>query len=375
MKIGIVNGFDVYEHRVDLLYYFFEKAGHEVNVYTTNFLHREKKYRTEFNSNYNYVTAEQYKKNMSIARLKSHFNLSKDIFSEIPNDLDLLWVILPPNSFTKQAANYKENNPTVKVVVDILDMWPETLPVGKIKNFFPFNLWKKIRNDNLSVMDFVVTECDYFQEKIKDFIPLEKRSTLYLSYGNIDNFDIKNNTLPNDKISLCYLGSVNNIIDIECIKNIIKNLSKNQQVILHIIGGGEKEEELVRIATIAGAEVINHGKVYDIAIKNKIFDSCHFGLNIMKKSVYVGLTMKSIDYLKAGLPLINNIVGDTWDFVEKYQIGENTVDGEINFHYMNYDYVVKEKVKRFYMEYFSEQVFFNNLEQILKRVINMNGDR
>ena len=43
----------------------------------------------------------------------------------------------------------------------------------------------------------------------------------------------------------------------------------------------------------------------------------------MKKSVCVGLTMKSIDYFEFGLPIINNIKGDTWNAVEEYGIGIN----------------------------------------------------
>lgn len=50
---------------------------------------------------------------------------------------------------------------------------------------------------------------------------------------------------------------------------------------------------------------------------------CHYGLNIMKEDVRVGLTMKSVEYFAAGLPLINNIKGDTWDFVEMEEVGVN----------------------------------------------------
>ncbi|SQG83206.1 capsular polysaccharide biosynthesis protein Cps4F [Streptococcus uberis] len=368
MKVVIVNGFDVYEHRLDLLYQYFKNRGHDVNVYTTNYLHREKKYRTELNSNYNYISAEIYKKNMSFARLKSHYNLAKSIFSNLPSDLDLLWVIAPPNSFVKRAAKFKELHSNTKVIVDILDMWPETLPVGEIKSLFPFNLWKKMRNDHLNVVDYIVTECNLFQEKIKDIVDSTKISTLYLSYKNINYLEKNKLSLPDDRLSLCYLGSVNNIIDINCIKEIIKNASKIQKVELHIIGGGEREKELIYEAEKAGANVINHGKIYDDEYKKQIFSSCHYGLNIMKKSVYVGLTMKSIDYLKAGLPIINNIVGDTWDFVEQDKIGINTNNGENSISYSEYNINIREDVKNFYMKHFSEEVFNNNLSKIINKV-------
>lgn len=370
MKIGIINGFDVYEHRLDLLYNYFKKNGHEVVVYTTDFLHREKQYRTNLNESYNYINAKPYKKNMSFGRLISHNKLSKDIFNSLPLDLDLLWVIVPPNSFVKRTAAYKKDHPNTKVIVDILDMWPETLPVGKIKTLFPFNLWKKIRNDNLLVMDYVVTECNLFHKKIDHIVNKNKISTLYLSYKDIDCFEEAELSLPKDRLSLCYLGSVNNIIDIECIKQIIVNLSKKQRVDLHIIGGGEKQDLLVAQAQNAGANVINHGKVYDDKLKKQIFDKCHFGLNIMKNTVYVGLTMKSIDYLKAGMPIINNIVGDTWDFVENSNIGINTVSGEIDTDMLNYEFEIRNEVKQFYMDNFSEKVFNENLEKIIKKIFN-----
>ena len=40
----------------------------------------------------------------------------------------------------------------------------------------------------------------------------------------------------------------------------------------------------------------------------------------MKDSVFVGLTMKSIDYFEAGLPILNTIKGDTWKFVDELGI-------------------------------------------------------
>lgn len=218
-------------------------------------------------------------------------------------------------------------------------------------------------------MDYVVTECNLFHKKIDHIVNKNKISTLYLSYKDIDCFEEAELSLPKDRLSLCYLGSVNNIIDIECIKQIVTNLSKNQKVDLHIVGGGEKEAELILKARMAGANVINHGKVYDVEIKKQIFNKCHYGLNIMKNSVYVGLTMKSIDYLKAGLPIINNIVGDTWDFVETDCIGINTNVGEISASYREYDINSRKKVKNFYMEHFSEDVFNNNLSDIINIVI------
>jgi glycosyltransferase involved in cell wall biosynthesis len=126
---------------------------------------------------------------------------------------------------------------------------------------------------------------------------------------------------------LAYLGSINNIIDIPKIKEIIETISKIKPVTLHIIGDGESKQELIDEAKAGGATVEYHGKIYDPQKKQDVFDKCHFGLNIMKSSVCVGLTMKSIDYFQHGLPIINNIPADTAEIVEEYGVGVNIGDG------------------------------------------------
>ena len=132
-----------------------------------------------------------------------------------------------------------------------------------------------------------------------------------------------NATFNNQNIQLCYLGSINNIVDIDMISLIISNLVRRKAVKLHIIGDGEKRDKLIAAARDAGAEIEYYGKIFDDHRKRKIFDQCHFGLNIMKPQVCVGLTIKSIDYFEAGLPLLNNIGGDTWQFVKDKNIGFN----------------------------------------------------
>lgn len=322
MKVVIINCFDTYEHRVDLLHNFFYRRGDQVKVYTSNFRHFEKVERTDKKEDFVYIKTKPYCKNLSIERLVSHHNLSKDIFRKIVKEpIDLLWVLIPPNSFTKDAAYYKRRHPNVKLIFDIIDMWPETMPVKKIEQLPPIQMWRRLRDKYLHAADEIVTECNLYHEKIPVSIERKKIHTIYLA-REMKHFGGNPNP-PKDKYSLCYLGSINNIIDIPTIGKIIKELRKEKPVVLHIIGDGEKRDELIETAKASSAEVIYHGKMYDASEKQRIFDSCHYGLNIMKDSVYVGLTMKSMDYFEAGVPIINNIHGDTWDMVEKYGIGVN----------------------------------------------------
>ena len=366
MDVVIVNCFDTYEHRVALLCDAFIKEGHNVEVLTSDYRHFEKVQRSDQKDNFRLFHAKPYKKNLSYSRLSSHVQLSKDIFKylgrrETP---DLLWVLLPPNSFAKDAAKYKKTHESVRLIFDLIDLWPETMPVGSIKNFFPFTIWRNLRDNNIKVADHIVTECVLYQERLKDVIHGMPTTTLYLARPLVPYEPHLN--LPNDRVNLCYLGSINNIIDIDEIGKIIEEIKKCKSVELHIVGDGERKEELVKVSEKAGASVVFHGKVFDRKEKQKIFDSCHYGLNIMKNSVCVGLTMKSMDYLEFGLPMLNNIHGDTWENIEKEKVGIN-IDTEIVLE-EPYDDKSRNRARRYFENELTMEVFDRKVKALLNEI-------
>ena len=56
---------------------------------------------------------------------------------------------------------------------------------------------------------------------------------------------------------------------------------------------------------------------------------------MMKSTVEVGLTMKSVSYFQLGLPIINNIKGDTWNLIKEYDAGINIVENQNIFEAMS----------------------------------------
>ena len=368
MNIIIVNGFDTYEHRVDLLFKFFTDKGHNVRVLTSNFRHFEKTKRAEEKTGYQFFEAKPYYKNLSYQRLKSHILLSKDIFcylDTINDKIDILWVLIPPNSFAKDAADYKKRHNTTKLIFDLIDLWPETMPIGSMKKYFPFTIWRNLRDKNLKYADSIFTECDLYRNKLANVLCGIETQTLYLARPLIPyepHLD-----LPDERINLCYLGSINNIIDIDAVAKIIFNFKKRQSVELHIVGDGERKDELIAAVKKVGASVVFHGKIYDRTEKQKIFDSCHYGLNIMKQSVCVGLTMKSMDYLEFGLPIINNIKGDTWIAVDQYAIGINMEKYDED-DFEHYSIQKRLNARSFFENNLSERVFEDKLLSIIDEI-------
>ena len=141
---------------------------------------------------------------------------------------------------------------------------------------------------------------------------------------------------------------------------------------LHIIGTGERLEELMTSARTNGAEVIYHGAVYDDLEKLNIMSRCHFGLNILKESVCIGLTMKSVEYWRMGLPIINNVPADTAQLVQEYNCGialdEECANGLQGLD-MNWCVQMRKNARNLFNACFARNVIDRQYAQLLDDVI------
>lgn len=374
MKAVIVNCFDTYEDRVDLVHDFFKEHGFEVTVIQSDFRHLNKVKRIEKKNDFIFVESKTYYNNMSVKRMTSHYDFAKSAF-QIVEDLfpHLLYVMVPPNSLARFAAQYKRKHQNVKLVFDLIDLWPETMPVGKVKELPPFSFWGAMRNSALKYADYVLVECDLYREVLKKQLIGIRAETLYLAKREAEAF--RHPMLSEEEIHLCYLGSINNIIDITKITTLVSEINKIKPVTLHIIGDGESKDILINEVKDTGAIIEYHGKVYDSQQKQEIFDQCQFGLNIMKDTVCVGLTMKSIDYFQAGLPIINSIKADTARLVDKYKIGINAINEnledvaeKIAKADLEELFVMRENSYKLFDSIFSVEAFNTKLDRVMKEL-------
>ena len=300
------------------------KKGYDVIYVTSDFDHMTKK-RYCFNEykNSKQLHVISYKKNLSISRILSHLMFSyKTFYMLLACKPELVYVEVPNNSLVTSSAKYKKIN-NAEIIVDVFDMWPESMPV-KTKNMivnWGFDIWRNFRNKNLKFADQIWIECDYYRELLsaqKINLPME---TKYLKLKNAEtSIEMK---VSEEEIDLCYLGSINNIIDISLIEKIVSEFAKNKRTRIHIIGDGERKDEFLDILKKNSIEIIDHGKVYEIDKLQEIFDQCWFGINVLREDLAIGITMKSISYFRGGLPIINTVQGDTSRFVEECNIGIN----------------------------------------------------
>lgn len=271
-----------------------------------------------------------YRKNLSADRILSHREFAIQVrrwLEALPDEPIVLVCLLPPNFLARELKRYKRRHPQVRLIFDLFDLWPETFPSSRMKRLLslPFRIWADLRDRNLDAADFVTAECSLYREILS--LDGSRSGTIYFSLPPYEGPEFPA-VLPKDRAELAYLGAINNLIDIPRIAAFLRALSARMPVRLHIIGEGETRAAFCEAARAAGAEVEFHGEIFGEAEKHRILSGCHFGLNVMKDSVCVGLTMKSVDYLRHGLPIISTIGGDTAALLASRSIGLSLRDPE-----------------------------------------------
>lgn len=367
MRIAIINCFETYNIRAFQIEKYFMNNGYKVDVYLSDFSHRDKE-KVNQNSRYNYVSVPTYKKNLSIRRLYSHHIFSKKIkYALIDKDYDVIYALIPPNSLAKQLSGITDS----KVFFDIIDLWPEAMPIKRFEGFPGFKFWQKTRDDYLQKSELVITECKLFGEILRKKNKNLKLKNIYFYGGEIQSIDYSNS--PKDKVRFCYIGSINSLLDLDFLSKFLTYVIEKKSIDFHIIGDGEKKETLFKLLEDLKINIIDHGVVFDDEKKANIIKNADFGINFMKATTMVGMTMKSIEYFRFSLPIINNIPHDTWDMIENYEAGINldinNLEGEIEkVTSFNEEQILayRKNIQNMYIENFSEIAFKEKMDSIFK---------
>ena len=363
-KIDIITCFESNEERLNYIYDACLSRNFEVKAISSDFSHIRKQKRTDLSDRITYLETRPYSRNMSVRRMLSHYIFAKNAFTYIENAKpDLIWLIAPANSLIMRAKQYKAKHPEVKLIIDIIDMWPESLPLNTDKSLFPFSLWRNLRSKNIFCADHLVTECDFYHEILKK----EYDGPITTIYWARDNSDVINDPKYDDDLNLIYIGSINNIIDTKKIRDIVSKC--NKKIKFHIIGEGEKTDRFIN--ELSGiCEVKYYGAVREENRKCEIFNKCHAGINIYHDNLYIGFTTKCIDYFEHGLPIINNIKGDTWKMVMDNDAGINISDKiEIDWDLLMKQRSNFQQIVELYNKNFTKDVFMNKCLKVIDEVM------
>lgn len=331
VDVVVLSGTNHYEERNKQVIEEYEKQNKKVLYLTSDFHHANKSQYVFDVEGCKQVHVMPYYKNISISRLLSHGEFSfKAYFYLKQHRPDIVYTEIPNNSLAMATAWYKRKY-NCELIFDIFDMWPEALPVktGNPVIKFALSIWGAFRNRNLKYADKIYTECDYYQEILAKegyTMPME---TKYLSQEDTD-LEIKT-VWKDDQIHICYVGSINNIIDVPLMVDFLDKLNRKRKVYFHLIGQGENKERIKQELERKQVKVIDYGSIYDKNELQGIFNLCSFAINFLVPDVAIGITMKSVTYFRGGMPILNTVDGDTRKIVETKNAGINVERHDLDY--------------------------------------------
>ena len=90
----------------------------------------------------------------------------------------------------------------------------------------------------------------------------------------------------------------------------------------------------------------------------------------MKSTVNVGISMKSVDYLEMGLPVINNLRCDLEELLPRWNAGINIFEYDLsNINVSSYDINMRNNARKLIEALFTEKVFNDKICKIINEEI------
>ncbi len=352
MNVWIVNPFDnlplegYRPMRFWLMSKAFRKAGHNVVYWTSDFSHANKTKRVldfgvEVPFDIEILETEPYFKNVSLRRLMSHRKLAKTFLKvareairagrrKIP---DLIIASSPPLGLV-DASHTIASETGARVIVDIMDAWPETFE-RVVPRFLLWPLRRKARRNYLRAAAITTVADNYveiarsygFSKDIRRFYhgitkgdsPLTNRPKHHPS----SHIPIPSSLIHTSKgtapLRIVYAGNMGRSYDLVTAVEAVRELSG--MATLDIAGKGEQEEALKELVERKGIKGVKfHGYLSEPELDD-LLKRCDVGLVPMDPSSCVGIPYKLADYAKSSLAVVSSLGGESARLLNEYGAG------------------------------------------------------
>jgi glycosyltransferase involved in cell wall biosynthesis len=318
----------------------FASCGHEVVYWTSDFSHSRKKKRCLQDDFFGYgfelrfIETLPYRSNISFRRLRSH-KLYAQRWKMMCMDYvkehrapDVVIVSSPPLA-TGDVALFLKRKFSCKVVVDIMDAWPQTferLLPGFLRFFGRFlfsNLYKQQKR--LLLSSDLVTGVSKRYGQLAKYIGVR---SYHLAYHGIELSEAIQQNFNNGNVRIVYAGSLGKTYDLKTVIEAVSGISKCE---LFVAGDGENVPKLKRLVDKlkCGNKVFFTGYLSEAALK-ELLRSCDIGVIPMPSDSFVGVPYKLADYSASSLAIASCLGGETEQLLSAYGAGVFYRFGDVN---------------------------------------------
>ena len=326
----------------------FVRSGHQVVFWTSSFSHAKKKCRGLGGLeglgglgglggleglDVRLIPTRPYLKNICLARIRSHRAYAKEwlrlaldnrtIEHSEPSNIPALIITSTPTLSAAAAALTIGRALGSKVVVDVMDAWPETferlVPKGLRWLARPFlsGMYRTARR--------LYREADLVTGVCERYRGLTGREDYYLAYHGIEGMRDAGREMGDAgrlagsarKIRLVYAGNLGKTYDLA---TVVKAVEANPDFELDVAGYGKLAYDCPRVRF--------HGLLSEPDLQ-AVLERCDVGIVPMKADSWVGVPYKFCDYSRAGLAIVSSLGGESSALLEKHRCGATYDAGDV----------------------------------------------
>ncbi len=313
--------------------------GHNVQIVTTDFIHRAKKHISEnsISMPYEVIILHEpgYKKNVCLTRFYSHHILAKNLNKwleriELP---DVIYCAVPSLEFALVAARYAKQK-HIRFIVDIQDLWPEAfemifkVPVVSRLIFTPF---RRQANEIYRSADCIVAVSQTYLDRALQ-VNLDNKNHQVVFLGtDLNQFDsYTDEPFPIEKqkgeIWLAYVGTLGHSYDLMTVfkaLEILKMQPGYEALRFIVMGDGPMRSNFEQYVTEKELNVCFTG---NLPYPNMVagLKKCDIVVNPIRKGAAQSVINKHGDYAAAGIPVINTQENEEYrQLISEYKCGIN----------------------------------------------------
>lgn len=193
-----------------------------------------------------------------------------------------------------------------KLIVDVQDAWPESFSsVVPFLKKVPHNLlpFASRANQAYRYADALVAVSQTYLDRAKETNPNVPGEVVYIGadFPKLDAAPAKD--FGDDKTRFFYLGTLSYSYDVETVcKGVLKLLDADENVELHIMGGGP---DLDRLKQYACDDIKFYGYI-PYAEMMSVAKGCDIAINAIQSYSMASITNKLSDYMALQKPILNS---------------------------------------------------------------------
>lgn len=284
-----------------------------------------------------------------------------------------------------EPAIVAKNKFKIPLIIDCLDQWPISVTAGPISE--TSLLYKVLYKYSVSIYskaDLITITSKSFETYFNSVLNLTK-DKYGLKYWPqyAENVYSETKKHKNGIYDVLYAGNIGPAADVETIVKAAINLKDNKNIFFHIVGDGMNKENCEKIATENQLKNIKFYGSYPVEKMRDFYTLADALLITMKDNKVVNYTLpaKMQSYMLSGKPIIGAINGETNRVIKEANCGYCTNSGEDK---ILADLIMKASKdeddctglgnngKRYYQEHFDKDKLLDELEKMMKELIERN---